>query len=126
MKKFFTMALISLAFIACNKEENKPETPKEEVVSIEGTWHPEAEAIPVDDCYKKSTYTYSDGKYKWVIYEEDNNGDCKLARESSGIYLIPKDNRILIEERGGFTFSINGNTLTMTSDKGNVTIFKKQ
>lgn len=77
MKKFFTMALMSLVFMACNKEETQ-ETPKEETHPIEGTWCLEKEIskgkeILADDCSKQSSITFSAGKFKNANYKIRNS-----------------------------------------------------
>lgn len=124
------MALISLAFVACNKEENK-ETPKEETHSIEGTWYfkslvTNGEPETMNECGKQNNMTFSQGKWKASNYDQINEkGDCE-NRSSEGTYTI-SGNTLTIKASGKeniVTFSIIGDILTLSgkNEKGIDTI----
>lgn len=142
MKKFFTMAFMSLAVLAvsCSKdkaEEQKAEDPKEEVVSIEGTWGIESSILieegkpytkTPDECEKKLTWNFSQGKLKSVSYPK-KNGKCEEAEIINGTYTISGDKLTFVEEGKKSetgTFSVDKTTLKITTERGSSFTFKRK
>lgn len=144
MKKFFTMAVMSLAVLAvsCSKEDKNQETPeeitpKEEVVSIEGTWvleslssEDKSKMVPPNECQKKWTLTFSQSEVKSVTYPYGRNtGDCENKEETISTYTI-SDNKLTLKNSEGKTethsFVLDKNNLTLTLEEGFIFIFKRK
>lgn len=122
MKKFFTMALMSLVFMACNKKENK-ETPKEETHPIEGTWYLESSILDgevdnLNDCDRKSFCNFSKGNYKVENYRTQRDGSCKLF-DGEATYSVSENKLTIKFSEGGEKtniFSINNDILTINGE----------
>lgn len=139
MKKFFTMAVMSLAVLAvsCNKEDQPQETPKE-VVSIEGTWvfesltsEDKSKMVPPNACQKKWSFTFSQDKFNLVSYPIGNSiSDCENRVESTSTYII-SDNKIITKTDDGneldsMNFTLDKTTLTLKLKEGAILVLKRK
>lgn len=128
MKKFFTMALMSLA-VSCSKD-----SPEE---LIEGTWvmdgytfteNGEVINKSATECEKKGTWSFSQGKGTIVNYPS-HNGVCNEAKTKNSTYTISGDKLTLSEEGKSsdtVTFSVDKNILKLTTKDGVTVIFKRK
>lgn len=126
MKKFFSMALMSLAVFAvsCGKD-----TPEE---LIEGNWVMESaiydgsgKVIPVDECQKKGSYSFSGGTV--TIIECDGDDKCECGEPVKMPYTISGD-KLTIKvggEEKTLTFTVDKNTLKTVVD-GTTMTFKRK
>lgn len=91
MKKFFTMALMSLAVLAVSCSKDSPEE------LIEGTWVMESITITengqtrtktYDGCEKKGAWTFSGGTVTIVSCAEERQGDCQCSNPIKGLTVF--------------------------------------
>lgn len=132
-KLFFSIILLSIVFISCEKDEtDSPDEEKNSTTDLLGTWNytayidDEGEELATQ-CEKNQTLIFEENGVFRFTYFDDSEGTCEKTQDSQATYEFISDAVIKTDYTYGdyvdqnkfeVGFEISGNTLTLFLDEG--------